>query len=102
MSIKLNSKTVSKKWKRAVDTKNVEGVLSTDTSKAFDSPQPPLLLSKFYRAYGFSGCVLDLMRSYSNERKNRVRTGIETTSGLLRPSSRSTLSPQLWNLFDIT
>lgn len=97
MSIKLNSKTVSKKWNRAADTKNVEGVLSTDTSKAFDSPQPPLLLSKFYRAYGFSGCVLDLMRSYSNERKNRVRTG-----GLLRPSSRSTLSPQLWNLFDIT
>ena len=34
------------RWKKAVDSKNIVGVLSTDMSKAFDSLHPPLLINK--------------------------------------------------------
>ena len=66
-------------WKRAIDRKNIVGVLSTDMSKAFDSLHPPLLINKL-KAYGFSDCATDLLRSYFSERKNRVRLGTEITS----------------------
>lgn len=66
-----------KEWKRAVDAEEEVAVLSTDMSKAFDSP--PLMVSKL-RAYGFTGYALKLLRSYFIERKNRVRLGMETTS----------------------
>lgn len=56
-----------KEWKRAVDANEEVAVLSTDVSKAFDSP--PLMVSKL-RAYGFMGHALKLLRSYFTERKN--------------------------------
>ena len=56
------------RWKRAVDNRNVVGVLSTDMSKAFDSLYPPLLINKL-KAYGFSNNSLALMRSYFINRK---------------------------------
>ena len=66
-------------WKKAVDDKNMVGVLSTDMSKAFDSLHHPILLSKL-EAYGFSDGAKALLRSYFLERKNRVRIGTDTTS----------------------
>lgn len=56
-----------KEWKRAVDANEEVAVLSTDVSKAFDSP--PLMVSKL-RAYGFMGHALKLLRSYFTEGKN--------------------------------
>ena len=67
-------------WKKAVDSRNIVGVLSTDMSKAFDVLCPPLLIS-ILKAYGFSNNSLDLMRLYfSNRKNNKVRISPETTS----------------------
>ena len=43
-------------------------------SKAFDSLSHSLTLTKL-EAYGFESSALDLMRSFFNNRKNRVRIG---------------------------
>ena len=56
------------RWKRAVDNRNVVGVLSTDMSKAFDSLYPPLLINKL-KAYGFSNNSLALMDHISQIEK---------------------------------
>ena len=90
------------KWKHAVDEKKMVGVLSTDMSKAFDSLHPPLLLSKL-KAYGFSESAINLLRSYFNNRKCRVKISSETTSDwkdVLRGCPQgSTFGPLLWNIF---
>ena len=90
------------RWKRAVDNRNVVGVLSTGMSKAFDSLYRPLLINKL-KAYGFSNNSLALIRSHFTNRKNRVRNNQETTSdwhattrGCLQGSA---FGPLLWNVF---
>ena len=70
---------LTENWKRAIDDRNIVGILSTDMSKAFDSLHPPLLLSKL-DAYGFSASSKGLLRSYFTERKYRVKIGTEITS----------------------
>ena len=42
-----------KDWRSAVDNGEILGIVSTDTSKAFDSLLPVLLISKL-KAYNFS------------------------------------------------
>jgi len=90
------------KWKSAIDEKKMVGVLSTDMSKAFDSLHPPLLLSKL-KAYGFSESTINLMRSYFDKRKCRVRIGSQVASEwkeVLRGCPQgSTFGPLLWNIF---
>ena len=71
-------------------------------SKALDSLHPPLLINKL-RVYGFSNNALALMRSYSTNRKNRVRISQETASDWY-PTTRgcpqgSASWPLLWNVF---
>ena len=53
-------------WKQAVDSKQLVSVLSTDTSKAFDSLSHSLTVKKL-EAYGFGG------RSFFDNRLNRVQ-----------------------------
>lgn len=60
------------RWKQNLDEKKLEGVLSTDMSKAFDSLHSPLLIARL-RAYGFSDEALGLMRSYFCESKCREK-----------------------------
>ena len=88
-------------WKQALDKNLAVGLLSTDMSKAFDSMYPPLLLSKL-QAYGMSDNSLALLRSYFNNRMNRVRLGNVTSDW--KTTNRgcpqgSSLGPVLWNFY---
>ena len=70
-------------------------------SKAFDSLYPPLLLEKL-EAYGVSHNSVELLRSYLNDRKNRVKIGNMTSEW--KTCNRgcpqgSALGPTLWNLY---
>ena len=47
-------------WRLARDNKLAVSILSTDMSKAFDSLDSPLLLSKL-KAYGFQESALQLL-----------------------------------------
>ena len=88
-------------WKQALDNNQTVGVLSSDMSKAFDSMYPPLLLSKL-QAYGMSSNSLAILKSYFENRKNRVRLGNVTSEwktvdrGCPQGSS---LGPILWNIY---
>ena len=66
-------------WKSALDNKAVVGILSTDTSKAFDSLLPPLMVSKL-QVYNFSDKALKLVRSYFENRPGRVKLKDATSS----------------------
>ena len=66
-------------WKRSLHDQKVLGVLTIDSSKAFDSLHPLLLLAK-PSAYGFSDEDIGLLRSYFSEGTNSVRIGTETSS----------------------
>ena len=91
--------TLTENWKRAIDDRNIVGILST---KAFDSLHTPLLLRKL-DAYGFSTSSTGLIRSYFTERKYRVKIGTENKSEwkeVLRGCPQdSTFGPLLWNTF---
>ena len=60
--------------KKELDCGKVIAVLSTDMSKAFDSLYSPLPVKKL-EACNFSAKALELMRSYFNQRNNRVQLG---------------------------
>ena len=87
--------------KAALDKKEIIGILSTDMSKAFDSMHPPLLLKKL-ESYGFSRDALLLIRSYFENRQNRVKMGNTrsdwTVSNRGCPQG-SLFGPLLWNIF---
>lgn len=55
-------------WKMAADKRKCVTALSTDTSKAFDSLHPALMIQKL-KARGFSGTSLNLMQSFFGSRK---------------------------------
>ena len=76
-------------------------ILSTDMSKAFDSLCPSLLLKRL-EAYGFTEQALELMRSYFEDRLNRVKIG--NTTSKWREMTRgcpqgSSFGPLTWNIF---
>ena len=100
-SCETNLLRVTEDWKKAVDNKECVAVLSTYMSKAFDSLHHALMIKKL-EAYGFSHVSLELMRSYFQERKNRVT--INGVSRSWKDQSRgcpqgSSFGPLLWNLF---
>ena len=65
---------VEMEWKMDLDSRQVVRVLSSGTSKAFDSVSPPLLIKKL-ESYNLSGCALNLLHLYFSHRQNRVKLG---------------------------
>eukprot|EP00794_Sanderia_malayensis_P003962 gene3962-4512_t len=70
-------------------------------SKAFDSLYPPLLLKKLEK-YRFSKEAIDMMKSYFENRRNRVKLG--DIKSIWKKSERgcpqgSSLGPLLWNIY---
>ena len=92
-------------WRSALDQKQDVGVVTIDLSKAFDSIGHNLLLAKL-KAYGLNSSAVDLIRSYLQERQQRVKCD-DVYSGWLPsrcgvPQARkriSLLGPLLFNIF---
>ena len=63
---------ILEKWKRAADKGECVLVLFMDFSKAFDTINRNLMITKL-KAYGFSREVSKFMQSYSKNRKQRVQ-----------------------------
>ena len=88
-------------WKLAADTKQLVYILSTDMSKAFDSLSHSLTTKKL-EAYGFGRRSLGLIRSFFENRQNRVKLG-EITSDWIKTKrgcpQGSSFGPLLWNMF---
>ena len=88
-------------WKKAIDQRELVWVLSTDMSKAFDSLSHTLILKKF-EAYGFGTSSLNLMRSFLEDRMNRVKVGKVKTEwkSMKRGCPQgSSVGPMIWNIF---
>ena len=60
------------KWKKELDNKGYGGAILMDLSKAFDTINHELLITKLY-AYGFSKDVLKLIYSYMSDRWQRTK-----------------------------
>lgn len=88
-------------WKHGLDSGKTVGVLSTDMSKAFDSLNHSLLLSKL-RAYGFTDSATNLLESYFTDRLNRVKLNDVTSTWKVVTRGcpqGSAFGPLMWNIF---
>jgi len=88
-------------WKSALDHGQIVGIISTDTSKAFDSLLPALMIRKL-KAYYFSEDSLTLLRSYFEERQGRVKLGTITSrwQNIRKGWPQGfCFGPLLWNIF---
>ena len=65
-------------WKFSLDNGQIVGIISTDTSKAFDSLLSALMIRKL-KVYNFSKQSLTLLRSYFEQRLGRVKLGTATS-----------------------
>lgn len=88
-------------WKKLLDKHEIIGTMMIDLSKAFDCLPHRLLLAKL-KAYGFDNDACDLVRSYLENRRQRVKIG-NTKGGWLNMSKGvpqgSILGPLLFNIF---
>ena len=62
---------MSEKWRRAVDSGQVVGVLFIDFRKAFDTVSHPILIKKL-SACGISGNFLEYLENYLTDRKQYI------------------------------
>ena len=88
-------------WKKCTGQRELVWVLSTDMSKAFDLLSHTLTLKRF-EAYGLESFSLHLMRSFFENRMNRVK--ISNAKSEWKHIKRgypqgSSFGPLIWNLF---
>ena len=88
-------------WRLAVDRKELVTILSTDMSKAFDSLSHSLILKKL-DAYGFNSSSLELIRSFFDNRLNRVKINGHMSEWRIMERGcpqGSSFGPLLWMMF---
>ena len=89
------------KWRESLDKKGYAGAMLMDLSKAFDTINHDLLISKLH-AYGFSKSVLKLIKSYLSNRWQRTKINTcfsSWTELLLGVPQGSVLGPLLFNIY---
>ena len=67
------------KWKKTLDNKGYTGAILMDLSKAFDTINHELLITKLY-AYGFSKDSLKIISSYMSDRWQRTKIDKSSSS----------------------
>lgn len=86
---------------RGIHAGEIEAILSSDMSKAFDSVHSTLLLAK-KKTYCFSESALNLLKSYFEGREKGSRVGTATSSRkeIRRGCPKgSSIGPMLWNIY---
>ena len=89
------------KWKISLDRGGYSGGVLMDLSKAFDTRDHDLLITKLY-AYGFGRSALRLIKSYHSDRWQRVKvnSSYSSWSALLKGVPQgSVLGPLIFNLY---
>ena len=66
-------------WKNTLEKRGYASAVSVNLSKAFDTLNHYLLIAKL-GAYGFQRNSLSFMKSYLNDRRQRVRVNINFSS----------------------
>ena len=90
---------LTEKFKKAIKEHQSAGAILMDLSKAFDCMQHKLLIAKF-KTYGLEDLSIQLVTSYLEGRKQRVRVGNERSEWAL-VLSRGYLRDLSWGPFSL-
>ena len=93
--------SLTKQWRKQLDSYNVIGIVSMDLSKAFDTLPHDLMVAKF-KSYGADDNTADLIQDYLRNRRHWVRLGdqLSTWQGISTGIPQgSVLGPFIFNIF---
>ena len=93
--------TLTERWKFCLDKQGFAGALLMDLSKAFDTINHELLITKLH-AYGFSTDVLEVLLKYLQNRWQgvKINTTFSSWTQLLQVVQQgSVLGPTLFNIY---
>ena len=93
--------TLFENWRKSLDNKSFCGAILMGLSKAFDTLNRNLLISKLH-AYGFQHDALKLLHSYLSKRwhRTKVNTSFSSWEELIKAVPQgSVLGPILFNLY---